>query len=54
MAILAEVRLEMIKYILWREDVEGEGGCERVEAVHVKKLGRCCMFPFKEELHLSY
>ena len=27
-AILAEVRLEMIKYILWRGDVEGEGGCE--------------------------
>ena len=31
MAFLAEVRLEMIKYILWRGDVEGEGGCEGKE-----------------------
>ena len=28
MAILADVGWEMIKYILWRGDVEGEGGCE--------------------------
>ena len=39
MAILAEVRLEMIKYILCRGDVAGEGGCEGVEAVHVKNWG---------------